>query len=240
MDVALHMRALQREGRSFAASASGNLQRQVHSCPGWTVADLTWHMVRVHDMFKQAVGDGVRGFENIVRIQRPSDDELVAAYVEGFERLMSTLSSSDPDDLVWTWAGDKSVAWAIRRAAHETAVHAWDVRDASGSANDIEAELASDGIDEFLENFLPLAREGVPSVGGSVHIHCTDVDGEWMIREVDAMSLDVTREHAKGTVAIRGAASDVLLALWRRRGTERLEIIGSADVADRFIQRTSL
>lgn len=240
MDVEHHLRALQREGRSFAASANIDLRRAVHGCPGWTVADLCWHMTRVHDMFQQSVGDGVRGFENVVRRKRPDDERLMDAYVEGFERLMHTLSASDPDELVWTWAGDKTVAWAVRRAAHETAVHAWDARDASGAASAIEADLASDGIDEFLENFLPLAREGVPFVGGSVHIHCTDVPGEWMVREGDALTLVVTREHAKGTAAIRGDASDVLLALWRRRGTETLEIIGSAEVADRFLQRTSL
>lgn len=240
MEVAQHLRALQREGRSFAASASSHLQRQVHSCPGWSVGDLVWHMVRVHDMFQQSVGGRVRGIENLVRPQRPSDDELVDVYLAGFERLVATLTAEDPDELVWTWAGDVPVSWAIRRAAHETTVHAWDARDASGNASDIEAELASDGIDEFLENFLPRAREGVPSIGGSVHIHCTDVEGEWLIREVDALNLEVTREHAKGTVAIRGGASDVLLALWRRRGTEALEVIGSSDVADRFLQRTAL
>lgn len=240
MDVSHHLRALQREGRAFAASANGNLQRQVHACPGWNVADLVWHMVRVHDMFEQSVGDRVRGLENLVRRQRPSDDDLVDVYLAGFDRVVGTLSSADPDELVWTWAGDVPVSWAVRRAAHETTVHSWDVRDATGRATAIEAELASDGIDEFLENFLPRAREGVPAVGGSVHLHCTDVEGEWLVREVDAITLEVTREHAKGTVAIRGNASDILLALWRRRGVESLEIIGSSDVAERFLQRTAL
>jgi hypothetical protein len=77
-------------------------------------------------------------------------------------------------------------------------------------------------------------------VGGSVHIHCGDVSGEWTIREAADGVLDVTREHAKGDGAIRGAAGDILLALWRRTGLTSVDVIGDAAVAARFVARPSL
>ena len=47
--------------------------------------------------------------------------------------------------------------------------------------------------------------------------------------------LRTTREHAKGDAAIRGSASDLLLALWRRIPSSELEIIGNRDVAEQLL-----
>jgi hypothetical protein len=41
--------------------------------------------------------------------------------------------------------------------------------------------------------------------------------------------------HARGAVAIRGAASDILLALYKRIPIENLEIIGDAALARLFV-----
>ncbi len=47
----------------------------------------------------------------------------------------------------------------------------------------------------------------------------------------------VTREHAKGDVAVRGRAEDLLLLLWGRRevGVEGNQVFGDADLLDRFV-----
>ena len=84
-------------------------------------------------------------------------------------------------------------------------------------------------------------------MGGSVHLHCTDtnspavdgsddrtaVTGEWLVSRLDESGIAVTREHAKGDVAVRGRASDLLLWLWRRDAGP-VEILGGTAVADRF------
>ena len=44
----------------------------------------------------------------------------------------------------------------------------------------------------------------------------------------------VTREHAKGDVAARGTASDLLLFLWGRVPATALEVFGDAALLDRF------
>jgi hypothetical protein len=124
--------------------------------------------------------------------------------------------------------------------AHETAVHAWDAQCATGSTSEIDAALASDGIDEFVHVMvMGNMREEEGPLSGSVHIHCTDVDGEWLIMPTDTSDVVVTREHAKGDCAIRGSASSLLLGLWRRIPMSSLEVIGSSDVAAQFLNRTA-
>jgi hypothetical protein len=66
------------------------------------------------------------------------------------------------------------------------------------------------------------------------------VNGEWLLVPGDGLELVVTREHAKGSVALRGAAVDILLVLWRRMPIDAIEVIGDSSVADRFLLRADL
>ncbi len=240
MEKAELIRALHRDVTALATAADQHLTRSVSSCPGWTMSDLVWHTTRVHNAIVQIIRDGVQGFDKLVPVKRADDDELIKTYSAGLQDLIDVATQADPTAMIWSWTGPVGSTWAVRRMTQETAVHAWDAANAVGTSTAIEAALAGDGIDEFLSNFLPRGREGVPAVGGSVHIHCTDVAGEWTITQPDARTFVVTREHAKGTCAIRGAASDVLLALWRRLPLSQVEIIGDAGVAQRFIEHTAL
>ncbi len=67
--------------------------------------------------------------------------------------------------------------------------------------------------------------------GETIHFHCTDGDGEWLAR----LGPDGARrhaEHAKGDVAARGTASDLLLFLYGRVGADALEVFGDAALLD--------
>ena len=175
-----------------------------------------------------------------VRDERPSEMDMISWYELGVQQLLTALATLPPEQPCWTWAGPQNIEWLLRRMAHETAIHAWDALWAAGWKPHIDPELASDGIDEFVYVMTPLVREGQPIIGGSVHIHCTDVDGEWLLVPGDGLELVVTREHAKGSVAMRGPAVDILLVLWRRLPVEAIEVIGDASVADRFLLRADL
>lgn len=120
-------------------------------------------------------------------------------------------------------------------------VEVWDAETQAGRSCTIPADVAVDGIDEFLSDLLPNPLDGAAPIDGSVHIHTTDEDvhGEWLIVE-GADGLVVTREHAKGSCALRGPAGDVLLVLWRRLPLDRIDVVGDAEVAARFVARTDL
>jgi predicted lipid carrier protein YhbT len=91
----------------------------------------------------------------------------------------------------------------------------------------VPAPLAADGVTELLEVFLAPRADGEP-VGGrgeSLHLHATDTEGEWRLRLLPA-GVEVARGHAQADAAASGDASDLLLFLWGRAGTDPLERSG--------------
>ncbi len=240
MNTTEYLSALDRDGAAFLASCrSAGLGAPVASCPGWTVSDLLWHLTEVHHFWRTVVDDRLDTWEGYEQPARPDDTVLPQMFSEGLSQLTAVLRAADPGAANWTWSTDRTAGFVIRRMAQETAVHRWDADAASGHAVPIEAALASDGVDEFLEHFLDWPAEGVPKPAGSVHLHCTDVAGEWTVRE-GADSFVVTREHAKGDCAMRGPASDLLLVLWRREPLTAVDVVGDGAVAARFVAMSPL
>jgi uncharacterized protein (TIGR03083 family) len=240
MKHASYLSALAREGAAFAESCTeAGLVAPIDSCPGWSVADLVWHLTEVHRFWRSIVGERRTSPEGLERAPRARDDDLLHAYRSGLAETLRVLSAADPAQPNWTWSSDHTAGFVMRRMAQETAVHRWDADAAAGHSAAIDAELASDGIDEFLTHMFGRSVADASVIGGSVHLHCTDVPGEWTVRTTDGEH-SVTREHAKGDVALRGEASDLLLVLWRRRGLASIDLVGDARLAQRFVAHTAL
>jgi uncharacterized protein (TIGR03083 family) len=220
--------ALRRDGARLAEAAT-DLRLPVPSCPEWTVADLVWHTGKVHDFWRQMASGGEP--DKRVEPEHPVDTELIKWFAEGVEATAEVLAGLDPKTPTWTWSEQRDAGFIQRRMAQETAVHTWDALAAAGRDEPVERELAVDGIDELLTFFLP----PIPPKGlGSVHLHTTDGPGEWLI-VAGENSWVVTHEHAKGDVAVRATASDLLLLLWRRKGPEVAQVFGGEEVLSRFL-----
>ena len=213
----------------------------VPCCPGWTAIDLAWHIGEVHEFWGTIVADRLDGPDAYVQSTRPATFDDTVAFAESTAaELLEALESTDPATPVWTWGSAKTVAFVLRRMAQETAVHRLDAERAAGREHAIDADLASDGVDEFLFEFLMWVAANAAPLAGSVHLHCTDVAGEWLVRDRGPAGIEVTREHAKGDAALRGAAQDLLLVLWRRSPLDAVEVIGDRATAERFVARTDL
>jgi hypothetical protein len=127
--------------------------------------------------------------------------------------------------------------------AVETAIHRWDAETAHAVTTPIDAGVGVNGIEELLDSYLPLSltQKAGGDLGGSLHLHATDVDaagegeGEWLVR-VDGGTAEVRHEHEKGDLAIRGAASDLLLLMWGRLQLDAaaFETFGDAAILDRW------
>jgi uncharacterized protein (TIGR03083 family) len=206
-------------------------------CPGWTATDLAAHIADVWEWWAIIVRDRVEDPRQVTQTKSPPTFEERLALAEHWgAELDSVLTTTDPATTHWTWGSDKTTAFAVRRMAQETAVHRLDAERAAGRSYTIDPELGSDGVDEFLFEFLRWVDEAAATLDGSVHLHCTDVAGEWLVTADGT----VTREHAKGDAAIRGPAADLLLALWRRLPLGDLDVVGDRAVAERLIARTKL
>ena len=227
--------ALRKEAGALADAARGAFDRPVAGCPGWTVRDLVAHTGEVHRFWSQVAQLRLQNRTEAAPPEVPPDDALLDWYREGAEHLADVLRTADPSTPVWTWAHRKDIGFVRRRMAQETAVHRWDAQDAVGEPRPIDRELATDGIDEFLDTFIAATEGGPGGRGETIHLHRTDGDGEWVI-ELSADGARVRRGHQKGDAAVRGAASDLLLWLWGRTAapSPALETFGDASLLERF------
>lgn len=213
------------------AARMAGVDAPVPTCPEWTVADLARHQGRVFHWMCFLLETKAQEY------QSPKELEAVAAQEEPFgwlesgaEKALALFTDADPDTPVWNWidGGPAPARFWYRRMAHETIIHRVDAESAAGRPpTPVEpAELASDGIDEFLA-FLPVraGRGGSIPLTASYHFHTTDVPGEWVVT-FDGGTPTIRREHAKADVAVRGPASDLELFVYSRRNADGLEIFG--------------
>ena len=220
-----------------AVARSTPLDAPVPSCPGWDLGTLVAHVGRVHRWAAEAM---TGGGEPPARFPKapPDLDGLADWYEESAGIVAGAIATTPPAAPAWNFANQPAeAAFWPRRQAIETTVHRWDAQAAAGTPAPIDAELAVDGIDELLVVMVPVAlggKDGI-DIGGSLHVHCTDGEGEWTLHTDDGV-YRVERGHAKGDAALRGPASQLLLALWGRvpLDAEGLELFGDTAVIDRW------
>jgi uncharacterized protein (TIGR03083 family) len=231
--------AIRRDSDLFYATAdTADPTKPVPSCPGWTIEDLVWHLGEVHWFWGSDIE--MRATEpDAVEAAKPARptgySEIVAWGRAQADRMISILEQSDDDTPVWTWSPPHQTVGFIRRhQVQEAAVHRWDIQHAaSGKPDPIDPEAAADSIDELLAVTLPWGVSDDKPMSGSVHVHCTDTDGEWLIHPNGTFE----RAHAKGDAALRGTASDLLLAAFSRIGLDTIEVIGNESVARDVLDR---
>jgi uncharacterized protein (TIGR03083 family) len=237
-----YLSIIRQEGERFYATAlDADPVLGVPCCPDWRIADLIWHLGEVHWFWATDIELRASDPQQVEASKpgRPSAYVEVAAWGRSqLDRLLTVLASTPDDVPVWTWAlgeADHTVGFIRRHQVQETAVHRWDLQGAATSSDPdpIDPEAASDSIDEFLSVTLPWGVSHTKPLRGSVHLHCTDVAGEWFI-EPDGR---VERAHAHGDVAIRGTASDLLLALYNRIPIDSLDVVGEVYLAHDLVKR---
>ena len=239
MDYGDYISALRSNGKAAAQVARDMpMETTVPSCPEWTLLDLAHHLGSHHRWVAGNLDQPPDG-KAFKRREEPPADEAIPDWLEaGAEMLATKLAATDPAKPCWTWVPfDDSVGFWARRTAHETAMHRWDAQNADGEADAVEPELAADGVDEYLGILGAFQGRRFPEAG-SIHLHSTDTPGEWLVR-LDAEGIQLTREHAKGDVAVRGPASDVLLVLMGRKTMVAVDVFGEAPLFERFRKHAS-
>lgn len=220
------------------ATDPATLDRRIPSCPDWTVEALLEHTSQVQRWATRVLlappGERVPRRVDVA----PTGPEVIEFFATGADALVAALSGVDLDREGYTFVGTRPARWWLRRQTHETVIHAWDRESATGDPTPIDSALAVDGIDELFEVYLDprvFDTSGFAPEGESLHAHATDREGEWMVR-VAPGSVAVTREHAKGDLALRGPAADLLLVLWNRRTIDdtAVEAFGGTDLLDRI------
>lgn len=228
------------------------LDRQVPTCPEWTLRQLAGHLGGVQRWATAVVAGRLSGPPERVAVEPPDDAAALAGWLgQGADAFAEAVDEAGPETPVWSWSGDDRVAFWARRMANETAVHAVDAQLVNGSTAPLDPARAADGIEEwFWMMTLPRgaresARYPVRPGGESFHVHATDPElgdaaqGEWTIRRT-AEGISWERGHAKADVALRGPASGLFLLLLRRLDPETagVEVLGDRTLLDEWLDHT--
>lgn len=197
--------AIGRYSERLAQASEGNLSGSVEHCPGWSVADLVWH-VREVQWFWATIAERAlpEPPDDEARPKRPADEELIDELRAGSKRLVNVLTHVDPRTPCWTWSSHQAVGFVARHQVQEAAVHAWDAVNACGHVMALDPRISADGVDEFLT--FSVADENAAHRGDH-----TPLEGTFVLRTSDTGDAwTVTDGHVPGSVqARRGAEDDV-------------------------------
>lgn len=225
----------------------------VPTCPGWSLSQLIRHVGRGDRWAAQIVRDKLDHFQDPRSVEDgkppPGRDGMISWLLGGAQLLVDAVEQAGGETPVWTFLGNRPANWWIRRRLHETAVHRADVAIALGGEFSLAADVAADGITEWLERIAIQAGSGgvaLPLDGNeTIHVHATDPGlgdtGEWTAVAHQGR-IAWSHEHGKGTVALRGGATELLLALVRRVSIADtgIELFGDDSVWQKWLDRTPL
>lgn len=234
MDPVDYLRALRRDGSRIIAVAQAGLDGDVASCPGWTTAELTWHVGIVHTFWRQVASGAVDGPDSFREPARPADEDLVDWFADGLDETAATLAGIDPDRPAWTWGTRKDVGFIQRRLAHETAIHCWD---AVGGDEPLERVLAADGVAEFVDEVLPGMSRDLQGPAQTISLRTNDIDAAWTVCAGNGSCREAVAGDAAAVVT--ATASDLLLLLWGRYPLEGAHVDGDIEALRRFLARAS-
>ena len=249
IDAKTYLEHARRDGQRIAEVAAGHLDDPVPSCPGNTVGSLLLHTAAVCMFWTDAM----------LQNRQPTSDwttfptDPLQAHTSKLERFLEELEPRGPEEPTWTWAsegegilgGGKTLFW-YRRSAQELAVHRWDFENAVGKPLPLDADLATDGIDELLFAFGPATGEpDYPGAserfgGGGERIRLEPTDHPTSLTITAHPDHFETDDSPAADVTARGSASDLLLFLWGRISPGRLEVTGDTSLLDRWQERVKI
>ncbi len=226
-----------RQGGALVDAAEVDLHAPVPSAPGWDTAELLRHVGVVLGRTSVILRTGTmeRPTRDNGLLPEAPEDGVVDWYRARLTEVVADLEAiDDVERPVWAFSpAHRRAGFWPRRMTQETMVHRVDAEQAVGRpVEPIDPALGVDGIDELLTVFVPaFGADRTPGDGRTVHLHATDVEGEWLIRFAPG-DVVVETGHAKGDAAVRGAAGDLLLWLWGRVSLDDLEVFGDRSAAE--------
>lgn len=226
----------------------------VPGCPGWTAADLLWHLTGVQRFWATIVRTRPLGPDNDeVEPERPTSyDALLKAFDEHSTGLVAELAQADPSDEAWTWSTEQTVGFTFRRQAHEALIHRLDAEQAAGSVTPLDPALAADGVEEVLDvmyggcpewgTFSPLdhcLRVDITDTGESIWVRLGRFSGTDPKDGVHYDEDDISVIDDPGTepdAVISGTAEALDTRLWRRADGADIHLAGDLEIVDHFRQ----
>ena len=229
-------------------------EARVPACPDWNAADLLWHLATVQRWWAEVLAARPTRPEGTDPPRPEAYDELLGLYDRWSGDLANQLDGAEPRDEAWTWSDDHTVGFILRRQAHEALVHRVDAEQTAGAASELDATLASDGVDEVLD----VMYGGCPPWGRwtpgeeTVRVDVTDTGEQIWLRfgtfdgtdpdsgtsYADEEDFHVVEapddEDVEPDVVVDGTAAALDLWLWNRGDESGVSVVGDEGPYARF------
>lgn len=201
-----------------------NSDAKVPSCPEWTLLDLVAHIGEVQNSWANCIREGNANAPWQGEVAKPESPQDSGTWLRAQTRLLiDAIESMSDTSPCWTWWGEPLTALAVaRHQVQEAEVHRWDAELAVSTPSPIPVEIAIDGIPEFLHvHRASIQKLKLPHI----QLSATDSTGNWQVNEGQV-----------DTVAISGAASDLVLFLFGRCPVDKLSVAGKSDQINALVE----
>lgn len=252
IDFDRHCTAIAHQAALFARHLNGaDAAVPVPSCPGWNVSQLSRH-----------VEGGLRWAERIVATTasaappdtalrdlstaiREDPDELAVAIRDAAASLVTTLRHAGPAAQMWCPVEGGGSAFYARRFAHETAAHRADAALALGLPFVLDDDIASDGVEEWLElGAMPFHFDVHPEMrellgpDRIIGLHATDTGDRWVL-DLTGDAIAWRRGDEPASARVSGPVTEILLVLYRRLPVAAVEVVGDEGLVDFWLERVA-
>ncbi|MFD7628888.1 maleylpyruvate isomerase family mycothiol-dependent enzyme [Streptomyces sp. NPDC059851] len=233
-----------------AVAAAPSLDAQVPTCPGWTLFDLVKHLGGGDRFWAAIVGAGpadappAEAAAARAALEVPREREVLLAWLAASTQLLlSALREAGPDAGCWAWWSalqtPRTSGGVARHRVQESAVHTYDAQLAARAPQPLPAEVALDGVEEFL--FTCVATPSAwPHKPTAFDFHTAEgrswrltVDGDGARSTRIPAPPAATGEDSDSTGAsTHGTASELVLYLYDRIPADSLHVDGDAGLLD--------
>lgn len=250
-----HIRTESRRFREVLATCDP--AARVPSCPGWSAADLLWHLAAVQWFWAGTVRTRpAPPSEDALGPERPATyDGLLAVFDEHSAALVTELEAAGPAAAAWHWSPAQTVGTSYRRQAHEALIHRLDAEQTAGEVTPLDPALAADGVLELVDVMYggdaPAWGRFEPSEH-TVRLDLVDRGASIRVRPGRFLGTDpssgeshddphlqvlpepVTGPATERSAVVAGTAADLDAWLWNRRDAAGITVSGDAAAYEAF------
>ncbi|MBP0452267.1 maleylpyruvate isomerase family mycothiol-dependent enzyme [Kitasatospora sp. RG8] len=250
LDFSDLLRLIDERSTAFRAAVASapDLDAPVPTCPEWTLFDLAQHLGGGDRFWAAIVSAGpadappAEAAAERAALTPPREREALVAWLEeSTQLLLGVLREAGPDAGCWAWWSGlqtpRTSGGVARHRVQESAVHTYDAQLAAGAPQPLPAEVAVDGVEEFL--FTCVATLSAwPHKPTAFDFHAAE-GRSWRLT-VDGDGARTVRLPAAGGgegldapgISLHATAGELVLFLYNRVPADSLRIDGDAGLND--------
>jgi uncharacterized protein (TIGR03083 family) len=208
------------------------------TCPGWTAADLLWHLTEVHFFWANVMARNARTESDIALVEKAKPDrpdtvaDLLELRAQATTALLNELGRLSDDEPRWSWwAPDQTVGFTRRMQTYEATMHRVDAELTAGvPISSITPGVAAGAVDHAVDVMWGWTPEGSTYQPRAViEFLSSDTHQRWLV------DVGMAGEHpcaaraeaGEPTATVSAAVVDLALWAWTRGGA--VEISGQAE-----------